>query len=345
MRRNRNKFKQDTDPSTAQTAQAQRVSSAAAVQASISGMVLGLHSLSTPETGGLAQQAAAAGSLHLEGAQPGQQRRRSSSAAAATPPQQQGSQRQAAGPAAADQPKRKKRKRQQEQSQAAKPAADAVPATKLSAAAQPSAESMPAPQPAAAATAAVPPAAAPPRAAGGSKLLDKMRGKLQGGRFRWLNEQLYTSTGGEALRMMQVWVSVAQWVETLVTMHLVTGNTLTGHLPATSRSSRTCTASTTRASGGRRQSGRSSPWTPPCPGSRWATLLSRTTLHPQHRCSARRQEIQVACSMHVSHVFTGAMAGCMSAAGQAQGLGCGGLWLRRRADWRQVTCCFCPALV
>jgi ribosomal RNA-processing protein 8 len=30
-----------------------------------------------------------------------------------------------------------------------------------------------------------------------------MRQRLQGGRFRWLNETLYTSDGSEALRMVQ----------------------------------------------------------------------------------------------------------------------------------------------
>jgi hypothetical protein len=34
--------------------------------------------------------------------------------------------------------------------------------------------------------------------------LDKMRSQLQGGRFRMLNEQLYTTTGGEAFDLMQV---------------------------------------------------------------------------------------------------------------------------------------------
>lgn len=34
--------------------------------------------------------------------------------------------------------------------------------------------------------------------------LDKMRAQLAGGRFRSLNEQLYTTSGDEALRMMQV---------------------------------------------------------------------------------------------------------------------------------------------
>ena len=42
------------------------------------------------------------------------------------------------------------------------------------------------------------------RASSGSRLLDKMRAKLQGGRFRWLNEQLYTSSGDAAFQLMQV---------------------------------------------------------------------------------------------------------------------------------------------
>lgn len=36
-----------------------------------------------------------------------------------------------------------------------------------------------------------------------SGLLDRMRAKLQGGRFRWLNEQLYSSTGNSAFDLMQ----------------------------------------------------------------------------------------------------------------------------------------------
>ena len=39
--------------------------------------------------------------------------------------------------------------------------------------------------------------------AGGGSLLQQMRQRLQGGRFRWLNETLYTSDGSEALRMVQ----------------------------------------------------------------------------------------------------------------------------------------------
>ena len=225
-RRNRNKFKQDTDLSMAEIAAAQRPSSAAAAQASAPDAMPRTEPQSSPGTRDAAQQAAAADSLRREGAQPGQQRQRSSGGAAAAPQQQQGPQRQAAEPPAAGQPKRKKRKRQQEQGQAGKPAADAAPAAKPSAAAQSSATPTPAAQSAAAAAAAaVAPAAAPPlKAAGGSKLLDRMRGKLQGGRFRWLNEQLYTSTGGEALRMMQVrGLSVfrrlgSRWLEALMTM-------------------------------------------------------------------------------------------------------------------------------
>ena len=76
---------------------------------------------------------------------------------------------------------------------------DASPAAEPSTAAEPSLAPTPAAQTAAAVT-----AGGPGRPAGGSKLLDKMRGKLQGGRFRWLNEQLYTSTGDQALLMMQV---------------------------------------------------------------------------------------------------------------------------------------------
>ena len=34
-------------------------------------------------------------------------------------------------------------------------------------------------------------------------LLEQMRAKLSGGRFRWLNEQLYTCPGDEALVLMQ----------------------------------------------------------------------------------------------------------------------------------------------
>ena len=33
-------------------------------------------------------------------------------------------------------------------------------------------------------------------------VLDQMRTKLQGGQFRWLNEQLYTSAGEKALELM-----------------------------------------------------------------------------------------------------------------------------------------------
>ena len=41
-------------------------------------------------------------------------------------------------------------------------------------------------------------------AGGGSQLLDKMRAQLQGGRFRWLNEQLYTTPGEESFDLLQV---------------------------------------------------------------------------------------------------------------------------------------------
>lgn len=37
----------------------------------------------------------------------------------------------------------------------------------------------------------------------GAGLLSKMRSKLQGSRFRWLNEQLYTGSGQEAYQLMQ----------------------------------------------------------------------------------------------------------------------------------------------
>lgn len=217
-RRNRNKFKQDTDPSMAQTAAAQRPSSAAAAQALVSGALSHVVPKSNPGARGPAQQAAAADALAHKGAQPGQQRQRSSSATAAAPAQQEELQRQAAEPAAAEQPKRKKRKRQQEQRQQddrQQPTADAVPKAKPSAAIQPSVASGSKPQTAAAAAAA---AAAPLKAAGGSKLLDKMRGKLQGGRFRWLNEQLYTSTGDAALRMMQVRARRLSGSKAVVTM-------------------------------------------------------------------------------------------------------------------------------
>ncbi|GAB4816142.1 hypothetical protein N2152v2_003188 [Parachlorella kessleri] len=38
---------------------------------------------------------------------------------------------------------------------------------------------------------------------GGSSLLERMRQRLQGGRFRWLNEKLYTCEGSDALALMQ----------------------------------------------------------------------------------------------------------------------------------------------
>ncbi|PRW58393.1 Ribosomal RNA-processing 8 [Chlorella sorokiniana] len=40
------------------------------------------------------------------------------------------------------------------------------------------------------------------KAKGGGSLLQQMRQRLQGGRFRWLNETLYTTDGTEALRLM-----------------------------------------------------------------------------------------------------------------------------------------------
>jgi len=39
---------------------------------------------------------------------------------------------------------------------------------------------------------------------GRGSLFDKMRARLSGGRFRSLNEQLYTCKGEEALQLMQV---------------------------------------------------------------------------------------------------------------------------------------------
>ena len=53
----------------------------------------------------------------------------------------------------------------------------------------------------AAADAAPGPADAPRRTS--TSLLDKMRSRLQGSQFRWLNERLYTCSGDEAYRMMQ----------------------------------------------------------------------------------------------------------------------------------------------
>lgn len=41
------------------------------------------------------------------------------------------------------------------------------------------------------------------RMRGAPSMLDKMRQKLQGGHFRWLNEQLYTTQGYEALDLMR----------------------------------------------------------------------------------------------------------------------------------------------
>lgn len=46
-------------------------------------------------------------------------------------------------------------------------------------------------------------ASLPPGPAGGGSLLAQMRARLQGGRFRWLNEALYTSDGATALGMVQ----------------------------------------------------------------------------------------------------------------------------------------------
>jgi hypothetical protein len=49
-----------------------------------------------------------------------------------------------------------------------------------------------------------PPAAAPLSSTKkGGSLLDQMRQKLQGGQFRWLNEQLYTTAGDNALSLMR----------------------------------------------------------------------------------------------------------------------------------------------
>jgi ribosomal RNA-processing protein 8 len=40
--------------------------------------------------------------------------------------------------------------------------------------------------------------------AGKLSTLDKMKAQLQGGRFRMLNERLYTSQGDDAFQLMQV---------------------------------------------------------------------------------------------------------------------------------------------
>ena len=48
-----------------------------------------------------------------------------------------------------------------------------------------------------------PPAAAPSSSKKKGGLLDQMRQKLQGGQFRWLNEQLYTTAGDNALSLMR----------------------------------------------------------------------------------------------------------------------------------------------
>jgi hypothetical protein len=47
------------------------------------------------------------------------------------------------------------------------------------------------------------PVPAPLHGAGGGSLLERMRQQLQGGRFRWLNEKLYTCEGSEALDLMR----------------------------------------------------------------------------------------------------------------------------------------------
>lgn len=41
-------------------------------------------------------------------------------------------------------------------------------------------------------------------ASGKPSALDKMKSHLQGGRFRMLNERLYTSNGDDAFQLMQV---------------------------------------------------------------------------------------------------------------------------------------------
>lgn len=48
-----------------------------------------------------------------------------------------------------------------------------------------------------------PPSAAPTSSKKKGSLLDQMRQKLQGGQFRWLNEQLYTTGGDNALTIMK----------------------------------------------------------------------------------------------------------------------------------------------
>ena len=63
-------------------------------------------------------------------------------------------------------------------------------------------------QPAAPAPAAAPAAAAAPASGGKSSLLEKMKARLAGGRFRSLNESMYTCSGEEALGMMKVCVRV-----------------------------------------------------------------------------------------------------------------------------------------
>ena len=42
------------------------------------------------------------------------------------------------------------------------------------------------------------------RTDGSTPALDRMRERLQGGRFRWLNEQMYSQPGGDSYRIMQV---------------------------------------------------------------------------------------------------------------------------------------------
>ena len=49
----------------------------------------------------------------------------------------------------------------------------------------------------------IPPPAPPSACPGGGSVLEQMRARLQGGRFRWLNEALYTSDGAAALAMVQ----------------------------------------------------------------------------------------------------------------------------------------------
>lgn len=53
------------------------------------------------------------------------------------------------------------------------------------------------------ATNQLPPPAAPSSSKKKGGLLDQMRQRLQGGQFRWLNEQLYTTGGDKALTLMR----------------------------------------------------------------------------------------------------------------------------------------------